>query len=46
MSVDGVKVRDGVPPLAAGHVHQMHQQAAPVDVPQEIVAQTLSLIHI
>ena len=43
LRVDGVKVRDGVPPLAAGHVHQMHQQAAPVDVPQEIVAQTRAL---
>jgi len=43
LRVDGVKVRDGVPPLAAGHVHQMHQQTAPVDVPQEIVAQTRAL---
>ena len=39
LGVDGVEVGDGVAALAAGHVHQMHQQAAAVDVPQEVVAQ-------
>ncbi len=37
--IDGVKVRYGVPALAAGDIHQMHQQTAAVDVPQEVVAQ-------
>lgn len=41
--VDGVKVGDGVPALAAGHVHQVDQQAAAVDVPQEVVAQARAL---
>ena len=43
LCVDGVKVLDRVPALAAGHVHQMDQQPAPVDVPQEVVAQTGAL---
>ena len=38
LAVDGVEIRHGVAPLAAGHVHQMHQQTAAVDVPQEVVA--------
>ena len=39
LGVDGVKVRYGVPALAAGDIHQMHQQTAAVNVPQEVVAQ-------
>ena len=39
LSVDGIKVRYGVPALAAGDIHQMHQQTAAVNVPQEVVAQ-------
>ena len=42
--VDGVEIRDGVAALTAGNVHQMHQQTAAVDVPQEIVTQTGALI--
>ena len=43
LGVDGVKVRDGVASLAAGHIHQMHQQTAAVDVPQEVVPQSGTL---
>ena len=41
--VDGIKVRQRVPALAAGDVHQVHKQAAPVNMPQEVVAQTGAL---
>ena len=41
--IDGVKIRHRVAPLAAGHIHQMHQQAAAVDMPQEIMSQTRTL---
>ena len=41
--VDGVEIRNGVAALTAGNVHQMHQQTAAVDVPQEIVTQTGAL---
>ena len=40
---DGVKVRHRVPALAARHVHHMDQQAAAVDVAQEVVAQAGAL---
>ena len=43
LAVDGVEIRHGVASLAAGHVHQMHQQAAAVDVPQEVVTQARAL---
>ena len=39
LGVDGLKVLDRVAPLAAGDVHQMHEQAAAVDVAQEVVAE-------
>ena len=39
LGVDGVEIGNGVPALAAGHVHQVDQQAAAVDVAQEVVAQ-------
>ena len=41
--VDGVEVRHGVPALAAGDIHQVDQQPAPVDMPQKIVAQSGTL---
>ena len=37
--VDGLEVLNRVPALRAGHVHHMDEQPAPVDVPQEVVAQ-------
>ena len=39
LGVDGVKVRHRVPPLAAGYVYHVYQQAAAVDVAQEVVAE-------
>ena len=39
LGIDGLKVLDRVASLAAGDVHQMHQQAAAVDVAQKIVAE-------
>ena len=36
---DGVEIRHRVPALGAGHVHHMDEQAAAVDVPEEVVAQ-------
>ena len=41
--VDGVKVLNRVPPLAAGDVHQMDKQPATVDMPQEVMAQAGAL---
>ena len=41
--VDGVEVRHGVPALAAGDVHHVDEQAAAVDVAQEVVAQAGAL---
>ena len=43
LCVDGFKVGDGVATLAAGCVHHVYQQAAAVDVAQEIVAETCTL---
>ena len=39
LGVDGVEVRNGVAPLAARNVHDMNEQAAAVDVAQEVVAE-------
>ena len=36
--VDGVKIGNRVAALAAGDIHHMNQQAASVDMPQEVVA--------
>ena len=40
LQIDGVKIRHWIPALATGHVYHMDQQAAAVDVPQEVMAQT------
>ena len=40
---DGVKVLYRVSALAAGHIHNMNQQPAAVNVPQEIMAQARTL---
>ena len=36
---DGMEILHRIPAFAAGYVHDVHQQAAAVDVPQEIVTQ-------
>ena len=43
LCVDRVKVRDGVAPLAAGNVDDVDEQAAAVDVAQEVVAEARAL---
>ena len=43
LGTDGVKILQRVAPLAAGHVHQMHQQTAAIDMAQEIMTQARAL---
>ena len=43
LGVDGVEVRNGVAPLAAGDIDHMNEQAAAVDVAQEVVAEARTL---
>ena len=43
LSANGPEVLHRVPALAAGNVHHVDQQTAPVDVPQEVMAQASTL---
>src|SRR5699024_10866994 len=43
LQIDGVEIRYRIPALAAGHVHHVDQQAAAVDVPQEVMTQAGAL---
>ena len=43
LRADGVKILHRIPPLAAGHVHNVNKQAAAVDVAEKIVSQTCAL---
>ena len=43
LGLDGLKIGHRVPALGAGHVHHVDEQAAPVDVPQKVVAQAGAL---
>ena len=42
LGADGLKILHRIPPFAARGIHQMHQQTAPVDVPQKVVTQASS----
>ena len=43
LGVDGLEILHRVPALTAGHIHHMDEQPAPVNVPQEVVAQPRSV---
>ncbi len=43
LAVDGHQVLHGISPLAAGHVHNVDNQPAPVNMPQEVMAQAHAL---
>ena len=43
LGTDGVEILHRVPPLASGHVYNVNEQAAAVDVPEKIVPQTRAL---
>ena len=43
LGIDGLKILNGVPPLASGDVDEVDQQPAAVNVPQEIVSEARAL---